>query len=91
MGVATTAKECQLFLDKATEVSPKHPVVVSKYFENTKEIEVDAVAAKGEIIAMAVIEHVENAEFIPETRRSSFHRRERTLKQSARSKKSPLK
>ncbi len=61
MGVATTAKECQLFLDKAADVSPKHPVVVSKYYDNTKEIEVDAVAAKGEIIAMAVIEHVENA------------------------------
>jgi carbamoyl-phosphate synthase large subunit len=61
MGVATTEKECKLFLDKATEVSPKHPVVVSKYYENTKEIEVDAVAAQGHILAMAVIEHVENA------------------------------
>lgn len=61
MGVATTAKECQLFLDKAADVSPNHPVVVSKYHENTKEIEVDAVAANGEIVAMAVIEHVENA------------------------------
>jgi carbamoyl-phosphate synthase large subunit len=61
MGVATNEKECELFLNKATEVSPKHPVVVSKYFENAKEIEVDAVAADGQILAMAVIEHVENA------------------------------
>ncbi len=61
MGVATNEKELQLFLDKATEVSQKHPVVISKYYENAKEIEVDAVAAEGTIIAMAVTEHVENA------------------------------
>lgn len=61
MGVATDEKELQLFLNKAAEVSPKHPVVISKFYENTKEIEVDAVAAKGQIVAMAVIEHVENA------------------------------
>jgi carbamoyl-phosphate synthase large subunit len=61
MGVATNAKECELFLEKAADVSPKHPVVVSKFFVDTKEIEVDAVGAQGVIIAMAVIEHVENA------------------------------
>jgi carbamoyl-phosphate synthase large subunit len=61
MGVATNTREVQLFLDKAAEVSPKHPVVISKYHENTKEIDVDAVALQGEIVAMAVIEHVENA------------------------------
>jgi carbamoyl-phosphate synthase large subunit len=61
MGVATTENELQLFLDKAVEVSPSHPVVVSKFYENTKEIDVDAVASKGEIVALAVIEHVENA------------------------------
>ncbi len=61
MGVATNAKECELFLNKAADVSPKHPVVVSKFFEDAKEIEVDAVASRGEIIAMAVVEHVENA------------------------------
>ena len=42
MGVATNSKECELFLQKAADVSPKHPVVVSKFFEDTKEIEVDA-------------------------------------------------
>ena len=61
MGVATNADEIRLFLDKAADISPMHPVVVSKYYENAKEIEVDAVASKGEIMAMAVIEHVENA------------------------------
>ena len=61
MGVATSARECELFLNKAADVSPRHPVVVSKFFENTKEIEVDAVASCGEVITLAVIEHVENA------------------------------
>src|SRR5438552_770129 len=61
MGVATNARECELFLNKAADVSPKHPVVVSKFFEDTKEIEVDAVASKGQILVMAVVEHVENA------------------------------
>lgn len=61
MGVATNARECELFLNKAADVSPSHPVVVSKFFEDAKEIEADAVASEGEIIAMAVVEHVENA------------------------------
>src|SRR5438094_7761501 len=60
MGVATNARECQLFLNKAADVSPKHPVVVSKFFEDAKEIDVDAVASRGQILAMAVVEHVEN-------------------------------
>lgn len=61
MGVATNERELAVFLRKATTVSPEHPVVISKYFENAKEIEVDAVAANGSIVAQAVIEHVENA------------------------------
>jgi carbamoyl-phosphate synthase large subunit len=61
MGVATNAQELQSFLAKATEVSPLHPVVVSKFYENTKEIDVDAVACLGKVTALAVIEHVENA------------------------------
>ncbi|MGA9121291.1 MAG: carbamoyl-phosphate synthase (glutamine-hydrolyzing) large subunit [Bacteroidota bacterium] len=61
MGVATTPEELHLFLGKAAEVSSVHPVVISKFFENTREIEVDAVAAGGRIVTMAVIEHVENA------------------------------
>jgi carbamoyl-phosphate synthase large subunit len=61
MGVATNSRECESFLRKAAEISPRHPVVVSKYFENAKEIEVDAVAADGLVLATAVSEHVENA------------------------------
>ncbi|SVB95788.1 uncharacterized protein METZ01_LOCUS248642, partial [marine metagenome] len=61
MGVATSEVETQRFLEKATDVSPEHPVVITKFFENNQEIEVDAVADRGEIIAMAVSEHVENA------------------------------
>jgi carbamoyl-phosphate synthase large subunit len=61
MGVATNARECEVFLKKAADISSAHPVVVSKFFENAKEIDVDAVAAEGQIIARAVIEHVENA------------------------------
>jgi carbamoyl-phosphate synthase large subunit len=61
MGVATTRRELQLFLERAADVSPNHPVVLSKFYENTREIEVDAVAAFGHLMTMAVSEHVENA------------------------------
>ena len=59
--VATIEAELRNFLDKATKVSPEHPVVVSKFYLDSQEVEVDAVADDGEIIAMAVSEHVENA------------------------------
>jgi carbamoyl-phosphate synthase large subunit len=61
MAVATNSSELGGFLEKAAEVSPEHPVVMSKFLENTKEVEVDAVAVNGHIAAMAVMEHVENA------------------------------
>lgn len=61
MGVATNARECELFLNKAADISSVHPVVVSKFFVDNKEIEVDAVASQGQILVMAVVEHVENA------------------------------
>lgn len=61
MAVASTPEELSVYLSKAAEVSPRHPVVVSKFLVNAKEIEVDAVAVKGDVAAMAVIEHVENA------------------------------
>ncbi|NMC41003.1 MAG: ATP-grasp domain-containing protein, partial [Bacteroidales bacterium] len=48
-------------LDLATRVSKQHPVVVSEFIENAKEIEIDAVANHGEIIAYAISEHVEFA------------------------------
>lgn len=45
----------------ACDVSPDHPVVISKYIEGAKEIEVDAVANEGQIVNYAIAEHVENA------------------------------
>jgi carbamoyl-phosphate synthase large subunit len=61
MAVASTDEELKAFLGKAVDVSPDHPVVVSKFIENAKEIDVDAVARDGQLICWAVSEHVENA------------------------------
>jgi carbamoyl-phosphate synthase large subunit len=61
MGVASNDAELESFLSRATRVSPKHPVVVSKFLENARELEFDAVASHGEVIVSAVSEHVENA------------------------------
>jgi len=49
------------FLNAATDVSPEHPVVVSKFIEGAKEIECDAVANKGVMVNWAISEHIENA------------------------------
>lgn len=49
------------YLRQATEVSKDHPVVITKYIENAKEIEMDAVALNGKMIGHCVTEHVENA------------------------------
>ncbi len=61
MAVATNDEELDKFLRRAADVSPEHPVVISKFLENAKEIEFDAVAADGEIVVYAISEHVENA------------------------------
>ncbi len=61
MAVAATEDELGTYLEKAAEVSHDHPVVVSKFIENAKEIDVDAVARDGELVCSAVSEHVENA------------------------------
>lgn len=61
MAVATTDTELRTFLQRAADVSMEHPVVISKYLQNAKEIEFDAVARDGEIIVYAISEHVENA------------------------------
>jgi carbamoyl-phosphate synthase large subunit len=61
MAVAGTDEELNTFLGKAVDISPDHPVVVSKFIENAKEIDVDAVARDGELVCWAVSEHVENA------------------------------
>jgi carbamoyl-phosphate synthase large subunit len=61
MSVVFDEKDLDLYLKKASRVSPEYPVVISKFILNAKEIEMDAVAKNGEIIASAIVEHVENA------------------------------
>jgi carbamoyl-phosphate synthase large subunit len=61
MGVASNDAELTRFLERATDLSPLHPVVISKFLENARELEMDAVACNGELVASAVSEHVENA------------------------------
>jgi len=61
MNVCSNNEELVRFLELAANVSKKHPVVVSEFIEEAKEIEMDAVADKGEIIMYAISEHVEFA------------------------------
>jgi len=61
MNVCSNSEELEMFLKLATQVSSKHPVVISEFIENAKEIEMDAVAKDGEIIVYAISEHVEFA------------------------------
>jgi carbamoyl-phosphate synthase large subunit len=49
------------FLKRAADVSPLHPVVISKFIENAREIEIDGVAQQGNLVIYAISEHVENA------------------------------
>ncbi|MCI6160746.1 MAG: carbamoyl-phosphate synthase (glutamine-hydrolyzing) large subunit [Prevotellaceae bacterium] len=61
MNVCYDNEELERFLKMATEVSKDYPVVVSQFMQDTKEIEFDAVADKGEIVEYAISEHVEYA------------------------------
>jgi carbamoyl-phosphate synthase large subunit len=61
MSVALGDAELENYLRKASQVSPEHPVVISNFIENAKEIELDAVAQHGELFVYAITEHVENA------------------------------
>jgi len=61
MNVCSNFEEMERFLKLAANVSKQHPVVVSQFIENAKEVEMDAVARDGEIIAYAISEHVEFA------------------------------
>ncbi len=61
MSVASSDQELEIFLNKATDISADYPVVISKFIENAKEIEIDAVAQEGELLVYAISEHVENA------------------------------
>lgn len=61
MNVCSNDEELERFLKLAANVSKKHPVVVSQFIEHAKEVEMDAVAKNGEIIAYAISEHIEFA------------------------------
>ena len=61
MNVCYDDEELHRFLNMATEVSKEFPVVVSQFMQDTKEIEFDAVADKGEVVEYAISEHIEYA------------------------------
>jgi carbamoyl-phosphate synthase large subunit len=61
MSIALNKRELKKYLKKAASISADHPVVVSKFIVNAKEIEIDAVANKGELSCYAISEHIENA------------------------------
>ena len=61
MGIVLSEDELEEYLKKAAEINPDHPVVISKFITGAREIEVDAVADKGNLFCYAISEHVENA------------------------------
>ncbi len=61
MTVAHEQHHLRNYLHRATAVSPEHPVVITKFETHAKEIEIDAVADRGEVVLSAISEHVENA------------------------------
>ena len=61
MNVAFTSEDLKDYLKLASKVSQEFPVVISKFHQNAKEIEIDAVAERGKILTFAIIEHIENA------------------------------
>lgn len=61
MNIAYTREQLKDYLLKASDVSPEHPVVLSKFVDNAKEIEIDGVAQEGRLVIYAISEHIENA------------------------------
>ncbi|XP_023226449.1 CAD protein-like [Centruroides sculpturatus] len=61
MNVAHSHHDLEMYLTEASAVSKEHPVVITKYLVEAKEIDIDAIAMEGELLCMAVSEHVENA------------------------------
>jgi carbamoyl-phosphate synthase large subunit len=61
MNVVYDAEGLEKYLKEATLLSPDHPVVLSKFIDNAKELEIDGIASKGKILLMAISEHIENA------------------------------
>ncbi len=61
MNVVMDEQELKRYLKEATILSPDHPVVISQFITNAKELEIDGVADQGKIVIQAISEHVENA------------------------------
>lgn len=61
MNVVGNEKQLEKYLAEAATVSPDHPVVISDFIQNAKELEIDGVAKEGEVVVLAISEHVENA------------------------------
>lgn len=61
MAIASDEASLMRFLERAVDVSSEHPIVISKFIENAREIEIDGVASKGKLEIYAITEHVENA------------------------------
>ncbi|MEJ2616324.1 MAG: ATP-grasp domain-containing protein, partial [Ignavibacteriaceae bacterium] len=61
MSIVLTEDELEIYLQKATNINREHPVVISKFITDAREIEVDAVANDGILFCYAIAEHVENA------------------------------
>ena len=61
MSIVLSEDELEIYLKRASDVNKEHPVVISKFITGAKEIEIDAVANKGELYCYAISEHVENA------------------------------
>lgn len=61
MNVIYNAKDLKKFLSEALHLSPKHPVVLSQFIQNAKEIEIDGVAMDGKVAIQVIAEHIENA------------------------------
>jgi carbamoyl-phosphate synthase large subunit len=61
MSIVLNDEELAIYLKKAADISKEHPVVISKFITDAREIEVDAVAEDGDLFCYAIAEHVENA------------------------------
>ena len=61
MNIVESEEALEQYLKDAAVVSPDHPVVLSKFIENAKELEIDGVAENGNVLIMAIAEHIENA------------------------------
>jgi hypothetical protein len=61
MNVVGNEKELEVYLKEAAELSPEHPVVISQFISNSKELEIDGVAKDGHLVIYAISEHIENA------------------------------